>query len=74
MKFVGLTVRNTIAYFKTILFFLQVIYWLEIHLVSMDMHCYMQGPGFEPQTLHLFILKKVNSSHYATRSKKKSSS
>jgi len=22
------------------------------------MYCYIQGPGFEPQTPHLFILKK----------------
>ena len=31
--------------------------------VDRTMHYYMQGPGFEPRTPHLFTLKKVNSSH-----------
>jgi len=29
-----------------------------------DMHCYMQRPGFEPRTSHLFTIKMVNSSQY----------
>jgi len=35
----------------------------ELSSVGRDMHCYIQGPGFEPGTPHLFTLKEVNSSH-----------
>jgi len=41
----------------------------EHNSVGSDMHYYIQGSGFEPQTLQLFTLKNVNSSHYATYQK-----